>query len=63
MAAKKEASIWWTIFKVIFACLLLCAVMNGYFMAGAKTLADKAVGGVHALLSADMLKEGAKGGK
>ncbi|MBP3615284.1 MAG: hypothetical protein J6J27_00080 [Alphaproteobacteria bacterium] len=56
---KKEASIWWTILKVIFACLLLAAVMNGYFMAGAKSLADKAIGGTHALLSADMLKEGA----
>ena len=55
---KKEASIWWTILKVIFACLLLAAVMNGYFMAGAKSLADKAIGGTHALLSADMLKEG-----
>lgn len=60
MAASKEPSIWWTLFKVIFAVVLLGAVMNGYFFAGAKSLADKAVGGVHALLSADMLKDGAK---
>ena len=63
MAEKKQASIWWTIFKIIFACLLLVAVMNGYFMAGAKSLADKAIGGTHALLSAEMLKDGAKGKK
>ncbi len=60
MAEKKEVSFWWTLFKVIFSCLLLCSVMNGYFMAGAKTLSDKAVGGVHALLSADMLRDGSK---
>jgi len=58
MAEKKEASIWWTIFKMIFAFVLLGAVMNGYFLAGAKSLSGKAAGGVHALLSADMLKDG-----
>ncbi len=63
MAEKKQTSIWWTILKIIFACLLLVAVMNGYFMAGAKSLADKAVGGTHAILSADMLKDGSKGNK
>lgn len=63
MAEKKEISIWWTILKIIFACLLLAAVMNGYFMAGAKSLADKAIGGTHAFLSADMLKDGANGKK
>ena len=60
MADKKETSFWWTLFKIIFSIVLLGAVMNGYFFAGAKTLADNAVGGVHALLSADMLKDGAK---
>ncbi len=63
MAEKKKASIWLTILKIIFACLLLAAVMNGYFMAGAKTLSDKAIGATHALLSAEMLKDGAEGKK
>ncbi len=60
---KKQSSIWLTVLKVIFACLLFAAVLNGYFMAGAKSLADKAIGGTHALLSADMLKDGSKGNK
>ena len=63
MAEKKKTSIWLTILKVIFACLLLAAVVNGYFMAGAKTIADRAVGATHALLSAEMLKDGAEGKK
>ena len=60
MAEKKKANFWWMLFKVIFAFVLLGAVMNGYFLAGAKTLSEKAVGGVHALLGADMLKDGAE---
>lgn len=60
MADKKETSFWWTLFKIIFAFVLLGAVMNGYFVAGAKSLSEKAIGGVHAYLSADLLKDGAK---
>jgi len=63
MAGKKEASIWITILKVIFSCLLLVAVMNGYFMAGAKSLSDKVICGGQAILSADILKDGASGKK
>ena len=61
MAAKKEeVSIFWSILKMIFACLLLTAVVSGYFVAGASTLSGKMVNATHAYLSADMLLDGAK---
>ena len=64
MAEKGDKpSIFWTILKIIFACLLLTAVMSGYFVAGANTLSGKMANATHAYLSADMLLEGEKGKK
>ena len=55
MAEKKEKSIWLTVAKIIFSCLLLVSVMNGYFIAGAKSLSENMIGGTVAFLSAKSL--------
>ena len=61
MAGKKEPSIFWSIFKIIFACLLFTAVVSGYFIAGANTLSAKMASGTSAYLSADIIRDGEKG--
>ena len=63
MAEKKEQSIWWSIFKIIFACFLLVSAMNGYFLKGAASLSEKAIAATHHYLSADIIKGSEKGKK
>ena len=57
-AKKKEESLWQVIFKLLFASVLLFAVMNGCFWAGAKTVTEKMFGGVNALCSTRVIQDG-----
>lgn len=59
MAKKKQESFWITVFKMIFATILLLSVTSGTFLLGNKTLGAKmhAEQAVHTMLGAEVLKE------
>ena len=52
MAEQKE-SIWESLFKFIFGCILLVSVLSGNYLAGTSTLDEKLLSGAFVIGSAD----------
>ncbi len=57
--AKNKESLWITVFKLIFASILLLSVTSGTFLLGDKALGAKMQSEriVHTALGADLIKE------